>query len=91
MSNRSYRRDSDYVANVSMNCKIGAGSVVRLGGVLLILLSLTVAGVSEAAPAKSVSDTAQFIKLMERGVNSAYVATYVVSNYDFFSRGSIRH
>jgi hypothetical protein len=72
-----------------MNCKIGTGSAVRLGGVFLVLLSFTVGGVSEAATSKSVSDTTQFIKLMKRGVNSAYVATYEVSNYDFFSWGLI--
>ncbi len=73
-----------------MNRKIGATrSAVRVGGVFLVLLSLTVAGVSEAAPSKGVSDTNQFIKLMKRGVNGAYVATYLVSNYDFFSWGSI--
>jgi hypothetical protein len=52
-------------------------------------LTLTLTGVTEAAPSKSVSDTTQFVGLMKKGVSSAYVATYAVSNYDFFSTGSI--
>lgn len=64
-------------------------SAVSLAIFVAASLTPMVAGVSEAAPSKGVSDTAQFIKLMKRGVNSAYVATYEVSNFDFFSWGSI--
>jgi hypothetical protein len=64
-------------------------STVSLVVVVAASLTLIVVGVTEAAPPKRVSDTTQFVKLMKKGVNSAYVATYEVSNYDFFSRGSI--
>jgi len=64
-------------------------SHVSLAVVVVALITLMLAGVTEAASSKTVSDTAQFVKLMKKGVNSAYVATYEVSNYDFFSWGSI--
>jgi hypothetical protein len=48
-----------------------------------------VPGVTEAATLKRISGTSQFVRLIKKGVSSEYVATYEVSNYDFFSWGSI--
>jgi hypothetical protein len=57
--------------------------------VVVVAASLIVAGVTGAASSKPVSNSTKFVTLMKRGVSSAYVATYKVSNYDFFSSGMI--
>jgi hypothetical protein len=56
---------------------------------VVVVAAFLIAGATGAAPSKGVSDTTQFVRLMKKGVSSAYVATYDVSNYDFFSTGSI--
>jgi hypothetical protein len=57
--------------------------------VIAVSVTLVVTGVSASTPSKKMSETAQFVRLMKRGVSSAYVATYEVSNFDIFSAGSI--
>ena len=71
-----------------MKSRLLASSVLSVV-IIAVSLTLLVTGVTEAAPPRRVSNAAQFVKLMKRGVNSAYVATYEVSNYAFFLSGSI--
>ncbi|MCU1363336.1 MAG: hypothetical protein JWM55_1164 [Acidimicrobiaceae bacterium] len=67
----------------------------RVGSVAFLILSLTV-GLATVAPesfASPVSVTRQplsaFENLMSKGTSSAYVASYQVTDFDYFSRGTI--
>ena len=55
-------------------------------GVTIITTMVFTSAPSKTTPSVS---TARFIKLMRGGADKAYVATYQVKDYDFFSSGSI--
>lgn len=57
--------------------------------VAAVILTLIVTDVFRSTPERKEPDVTQFARLMKKGVNSAYVATYYVTNYVFFQTGSI--
>jgi hypothetical protein len=66
---------------------------LHLGLVVLavfVIIAATLIAIGRVTtPATKATSVANFIKLMRGGADKAYVATYQVKDYDFFSSGSI--
>jgi hypothetical protein len=72
-----------------MTVRWKAWTTVGLVTVTATLLTLSVTGSFESAPSAKPQSVGEMARLMIKGAKGAYVATYEISNYAYFSAGSL--
>ena len=64
-------------------------TTLALVTVIAVLLILLTTGTFSSAPSAKPQTVGGLVRLMRKGANSAYVATYEISGYAYFSRGTL--